>query len=45
MSQSALETNEYYIDTENYSPTVIKTKTYSKNGIDYKILNYDKNIL
>jgi hypothetical protein len=24
---------------------VIKTKTYSKNGIDYKILNYDKTIL
>lgn len=45
MSQPALETNEYYIDTENYSQTVIKTKTYSKNGIDYKILNYDKNIL
>jgi hypothetical protein len=45
MSQSALETNEYSIDTENYSPTVIKTKTYSKNGVDYKILNYDKNIL
>jgi hypothetical protein len=45
MSQPALERNEYFIDTENYSPMVIKTKTYSKNGIDYKILNYDKTIL
>jgi hypothetical protein len=35
----------YDIDCKNYNKNLIKTKTYVKNGVEYMIMNYDKEIL
>lgn len=45
MSICQEQSNIYSIDTVKYNENKIKTKTYSKSGVTYSILNYDKDVL
>ena len=45
MSICQEQSNIYTIDTVKYNENKIKTKTYSKSGVTYTILNYDKDVL
>jgi len=45
MSICQPQSNTYNIDTVKYNENKIKTKTYSKSGVTYTILNYDKDVL
>jgi hypothetical protein len=45
MSICQEQSNIYSIDTVKYNESKIKTKTYSKSGVTYTILNYDKDVL
>lgn len=45
MPETQVDYTAYKLDLENYNIFKIKTKYYNKNNVQYKILNYDNELL